>query len=183
VDELKRLVGEFAEFARRTPNEKRPQDLNHLVEETLPLFSQARPETPMRFEADPALPSVDLNREAVKRALINLLDNAVAAVSGEIKGAVQPSAPREIVVRTRYDADLDRACLEVADTGPGVSPEVRARIFEPYYSTRVGGTGLGLAIVASIAADHRAFVRQRENVPCGSRFVIEFPASSQEARA
>ena len=183
VDELKRLVGEFAEFARRTPNEKRPQDLNHLVEETLPLFSQARPEIPMRFEPDPALPAVDLNREAVKRALVNLLDNAVAAVSGEINGPLRPDTPREIVVRTRYDADLDRACLEVSDTGPGVSPEVRARIFEPYYSTRVGGTGLGLAIVASIAADHRAFVRQRQNVPCGSRFVIEFPASSQTGRA
>jgi len=182
VDELKRLVGEFAEFARRTPNEKRPQDLNHLVEETLPLFSQARPEIPMRFEPDAALPAVDLNREAIKRALVNLLDNAVAAVSGEIKGPMRTHAPREIVVRTRYDADLDRACLEVADTGPGVSPELRARIFEPYYSTRAGGTGLGLAIVASIAADHHAFVRHRENLPCGSRFVIEFPASSEEGR-
>jgi two-component system nitrogen regulation sensor histidine kinase NtrY len=178
VDTLKRLVDEFAAFARRSPGEKRPQDLNQLVEETLPLFSQARPEISMRFEGDPALPLVELNRDAVKRVLVNLLDNAVAAVSGEIKGPVREDAPREIVVRTRYDADLDRACLEVADTGPGVSADVRARIFEPYYSTRAGGTGLGLAIVASIAADHRAFVRHRANLPCGSRFVVEFPASS-----
>ena len=183
VDQLKRLVDEFAQFARRSPGEKRPQDLNHLIEETLPLFSQARPEISMRFDPDPALPAVDINRDAVKRALVNLLDNAVAAVSGEIKGPMRADAPREIVVSTRYDVDLDRACLEVADTGPGVGADVRARIFEPYFSTRVGGTGLGLAIVASIAADHRAFVRQRENTPCGSRFVIEFPASSRESGA
>jgi two-component system nitrogen regulation sensor histidine kinase NtrY len=178
VDELKRLVNEFAQFAQRSPVEKRPQDLNQLVEETLPLFSNARPEIAMRFEPDAALPRVDLNRDAVKRALVNLLDNAVAAVSGEIKGPARADAPREIVVRTRYDADLDRACLEVADTGPGVAVDVRARLFEPYFSTRAGGTGLGLAIVAAIAADHRAFVRHRENTPCGSRFVIEFPATS-----
>jgi two-component system nitrogen regulation sensor histidine kinase NtrY len=178
VDELKRLVDEFAAFARRSPGEKRPQDLNQLVEETLPLFSQARPEISMRFEPDPSLPLIDLNRDAVKRVLVNLLDNAVAAVSGEIKGPMHEGSRREIVVKTRYDADLDRACLEVSDTGPGVSADVRARIFEPYYSTRAGGTGLGLAIVASIAADHRAFVRHRENSPCGSRFVVEFPASS-----
>jgi two-component system nitrogen regulation sensor histidine kinase NtrY len=181
VDTLKRLVDEFAAFARRSPGEKRPQDLNQLVEETLPLFSQARPEISMRFEADPSLPLVELNRDAVKRVIVNLLDNAVAAVSGEIKGPVREDAPREIVVKTRYDAELDRACLEVADTGPGVSADVRARIFEPYFSTRAGGTGLGLAIVASIAADHRAFVRHRVNHPCGSRFVVEFPASSTES--
>jgi len=183
VDELKRLVDEFAQFARRSPGEKRSQDLNQLIEETLPLFSQARPEIVMRFEPDEALPRVEINRDAVKRALVNLLDNAVAAVSGEIKGPIRTDAPREILVRTRYDVDLDRVCLEVADTGPGVTAEIRSRIFEPYYSTRVGGTGLGLAIVASIAADHRAFVRHRENVPCGSRFVIEFPASSRESGA
>jgi signal transduction histidine kinase len=70
-------------------------------------------------------------------------------------------------------------CLEVLDSGPGVPVEARSRIFEPYYSTRTGGTGLGLAIVASIAADHRAFVRYYDNTPTGSRFVVEFPASSR----
>jgi two-component system nitrogen regulation sensor histidine kinase NtrY len=179
VEELKRLVNEFGQFARQAQGEKRLHDLNALVEETLPLFSQSRPEISMRFEADTSLPSVEIHRESVKRALINLLDNAVAAVSGEIGGADATARSREIVVRTRYDAALARVCLEVLDSGPGVPVEARSRIFEPYYSTRTGGTGLGLAIVASIAADHRAFVRYYDNTPTGSRFVVEFPASSR----
>ena len=76
--------------------------------------------------------------------------------------------PSEFVPSTGYSAL----------SGYYAMPDARGRIFEPYYSTRAGGTGLGLAIVASIAADHHAFVRHRENVPCGSRFVLEFPASS-----
>lgn len=183
VEELKRLVNEFGQFARQAQGEKRPHDLNALVAETLPLFSQSRPEISMRFEADPALPPVEIHRESVKRALINLLDNAVAAVSGEIGDTDATSRPREIVVRTRFDPALARACLEVLDSGPGVPVEARARIFEPYYSTRAGGTGLGLAIVASIAADHRAFVRYYDNYPTGSRFVVEFPASSPAVEA
>jgi two-component system nitrogen regulation sensor histidine kinase NtrY len=154
-----------------------------LVAETLPLFSQSRPEIAMRFESDPSLPRIEIHRESVKRALINLLDNAVAAVSGEIGDTDATSRPREVVVRTHYDPALARVCLEVLDSGPGVPAESRARIFEPYYSTRAGGTGLGLAIVASIAADHRAFVRYYDNYPTGSRFVVEFPASSRGMEA
>jgi two-component system nitrogen regulation sensor histidine kinase NtrY len=179
VEELKRLVNEFGQFARQAQGEKRPHDLNALVAETLPLFSQSRPEISMRFEQDASVPPVEIHRESVKRALINLLDNAVAAVTGEIGGADAGARPREIVVRTRYNPALERVCLEVLDSGPGVPSEARARIFEPYYSTRAGGTGLGLAIVASIAADHRAFVRYYDNYPSGSRFVVEFPASSR----
>ena len=183
VEELKRLVNEFGQFARQAEGEKSPHDLNALVAETLPLFSQSRPEITMRFEADPALPRIMIHRESVKRALINLLDNAVAAVSGEIGGADETARRREIVVRTRYDTALARVCLEVLDSGPGVPPDARSRIFEPYYSTRAGGTGLGLAIVASIAAAHRAFVRYYDNRPTGSRFVVEFPASSRTLEA
>jgi len=179
VEELKRLVNEFGQFARQAEGEKSPHDLNALVAETLPLFSQSRPEIAMRFEPDPALPRIEIHRESVKRALINLLDNAVAAVSGEIGGTDDTVRRREIVVRTRYDAGLARVCLEVLDSGPGVPADARSRIFEPYYSTRAGGTGLGLAIVASIAAAHRAFVRYYDNRPTGSRFVVEFPASSR----
>lgn len=183
VEELKRLVNEFGQFARQAQGEKRSHDLNALVAETLPLFSQSRPEIAMRFESDPSLPRIEIHRESVKRALINLLDNAVAAVSGEIGDTNATARPREIVVRTHYNSALARVCLEVLDSGPGVPAESRARIFEPYYSTRAGGTGLGLAIVASIAADHRAFVRYYDNYPTGSRFVVEFPASSRGMEA
>jgi two-component system nitrogen regulation sensor histidine kinase NtrY len=83
-------------------------------------------------------------------------------------------------VATRSEQELSRVILEVADTGPGVPAEQRARIFEPYYSTKDDGTGLGLAVVASVAQDHQAYVRLHDNKPTGTRFVIEFPVASDE---
>jgi two-component system nitrogen regulation sensor histidine kinase NtrY len=65
--------------------------------------------------------------------------------------------------------------LEVADNGAGMPPDVQARVFEPYFSTKKDGTGLGLAIVSAIVADHHAYIRVRDNVPRGVRVVIEFP--------
>jgi two-component system nitrogen regulation sensor histidine kinase NtrY len=182
VEALKNLVNEFSRFARRPTGEMRLCDLNQVVEETMPLYRQARPDLRIDFEPGPALPMVLMNREAVKRALVNLLDNAVAAIASLPTEARRADAAADsgergadITVRTDVDADLSRVVLEVRDRGPGIPPEHRARVFEPYFSTKVDGTGLGLAIVASIAADHRAYVRLHENEPHGTRFVIEFP--------
>jgi two-component system nitrogen regulation sensor histidine kinase NtrY len=86
VEELKNLVNEFSRFARRPAGEMRAQDLNEIVEETLPLYRQARPDLRIDFERARALPRVLMNREAVKRALVNLLDNAVAAVASVRNG-------------------------------------------------------------------------------------------------
>jgi two-component system nitrogen regulation sensor histidine kinase NtrY len=97
------------------------------------------------------------------------LDNAVAAV--EEKG--------EIRISTSYDLSLGIVQLEVADNGCGLAPEVRTRIFEPYFSTKRDGTGLGLAIVSAIVADHRGYIRARPNEPKGTRFVIELPVPDQ----
>jgi two-component system nitrogen regulation sensor histidine kinase NtrY len=179
VSELKGLVNEFSRFARRPAGKMHPCDLNQVVEETLPLFRQARPDLRIDFESAAQQLPVLMNREAVKRALVNLLDNAVSAVTAAHNGdAVAASASTaDIAVRTRVDAELSRVVLEVSDRGPGIPAEHRGRIFEPYFSTKQDGTGLGLAIVASIAADHHAYVRLHDNEPHGTRFVIEFPMS------
>ncbi|MFP6609759.1 MAG: ATP-binding protein [Deltaproteobacteria bacterium] len=178
VDELKGLVNEFSQFTRSGGGDKRAQCLNRVVEETLPLYRQAHPDIAMDFKAAAGLPEVLMNREAVRRALVNLLDNAVAALGPE-PGVERPSV-RRITVATRSEQELSRVILEVADTGPGVPAEQRARIFEPYYSTKEDGTGLGLAVVASVAQDHQAYVRLHDNEPTGTRFVIEFPVASDE---
>ncbi|HYB97979.1 MAG TPA: ATP-binding protein [Candidatus Limnocylindrales bacterium] len=177
VDGLKQLVNEFSQFAQSASADKTVQDLNPLVEETLPLYRQSRPDISLSFHAGTDLPPVRINRDAVKRSLMNLLDNAVSAVSSN------NGSPRAIEVTTRHDADLSRVVLEVGDTGPGIPASSRSRIFEPYFSTKPEGTGLGLAIVASMAADHHAYLRVRPNQPQGTRFVIEFPASSGQHRA
>jgi two-component system nitrogen regulation sensor histidine kinase NtrY len=96
---------------------------------------------------------------------------------------VANGVPGHIEVSTRYLRPLGIARLEVADNGCGIPPEVKDRLFEPYFSTKKEGTGLGLAIVATIVADHQAFIRVRDNLPRGSRFIIELPVRRSEQRA
>src|SRR5262249_17811278 len=86
-----------------------------------------------------------------------------------------PGERGRVELRTAYDAALNVVRLEIADNGSGMSSVVKARLFEPYFSTKPDGTGLGLAIVAAIVSDHHGFIRVRDNVPPGSRFVMEFP--------
>jgi two-component system nitrogen regulation sensor histidine kinase NtrY len=164
VEELKNLVNEFSQFARLPAAEPSPNDLNEIVKEALFLFKEGHKGINFQFQQR-ELPLVELDRDQMKRVLINLLDNAVAAV-GE-KG--------EIKISTSVNPVSGVVLLEVADDGSGLAPEVRARIFEPYFSTKKEGTGLGLAIVSAIVADHRGHIRVRPNEPKGTRFIIELP--------
>jgi two-component system nitrogen regulation sensor histidine kinase NtrY len=101
--------------------------------------------------------------------LINLLDNAVAAVGGE----------GEVQLATAYDRTRGVVTLEVADNGCGLAADIRTKIFEPYFSTKENGTGLGLTIVSQIIEDHRGYIRAWPNEPAGTRFTIEFPVSAE----
>jgi two-component system nitrogen regulation sensor histidine kinase NtrY len=85
----------------------------------------------------------------------------------------------EIKITTSYDRSRGVVYLEVADNGCGVVPEVRARIFEPYFSTKKNGTGLGLTIVNQIIEDHRGYIRVRPNESRGTKFTIEFPVQTE----
>jgi two-component system nitrogen regulation sensor histidine kinase NtrY len=162
VEDLKRLVSEFSAFARMPHLNPAPGDANPGVDFGLALA--------------PELPQIAIDRDALKRALVNLLENAVnAAVTANLNGA----RPR-IDVRTALEAQSGVVTLEISDNGPGIPPGLRSRIFEPYFSTRKGGTGLGLAIVSAIVADHHGFIRVRDNPPRGSRFVLEFPIKEQQ---
>ncbi|GIW43991.1 MAG: PAS domain-containing sensor histidine kinase [Candidatus Binatia bacterium] len=180
VEEVKKLVSEFSRFARLPAAQLAPGNLNEIVEESLVLFRQAHPDIEFVFAGDPFLPSIDLDRETLKRALVNLLDNAVAACHQIGDGE------RKVTVSTLYLGESQTVRLEVADTGCGMTPEVKARLFEPYFSTKKDGTGLGLAIVSSILAEHQAYIRVADNLPRGSRFVIDFrahPGTHQTAAA
>ncbi len=175
VEDLKRLVNEFSAFARMPHLNPVPGDLNALVEETVANFREAHPGVDFVFNPASALPRVALDREALKRALVNLLDNGVAAAN-----AANTNGQRSrIEARTTVDYQTGVVTLEIADNGPGIDPRLRSRIFEPYFSTKNGGTGLGLAIVASIVTDHHGFVRVRDNKPRGSRFIVEFPVKER----
>lgn len=177
VEAIKRLVNEFSTFARLPAADHRPEDLNVLAQETIALLGAAHRDIEFAWHPDKTLPLLELDREGIKRVLRNLLDNAVAACHEVANGV-----PGRIEVTTRYLRPLGIARLEVADNGCGIPPEVKDRLFEPYFSTKKEGTGLGLAIVATVVADHQAFIRVRDNQPRGSRFIIELPVRRSELR-
>ena len=186
VEVLKNLVSEFAHFARLPAGQHVATDLNALVDEVLVLFREAHRGVRFRFDKDAELPLLDLDRDGIRRVLTNILDNAIGALAA-VPGRTSPAAVEregekpEMLVRgavdlaTRFDAARGVVVLEIADDGIGMTPEVKARLFEPYFSTKPQGTGLGLAIASAVLADHQAFIRVRDNQPRGSRFSIELP--------
>jgi len=187
VEVLKNLVSEFAHFARLPQGQHVPTDVNALLDEVLVLFREAHRGVRFTIDKDPSLPLLDLDRDGIRRVLTNILDNAVgalAAVPGRTVAATGDGTDGEggeLLVRgaidlsTRYDGVRGVVVLEIADDGIGMTSEVKARLFEPYFSTKPQGTGLGLAIASAVLADHQAFIRVRDNQPRGSRFSIELP--------
>ena len=165
VEEMKNLVSEFSQFARMPAANPVFSSLNDVVREVTAFYQQAHRSTAFTFEEDGRLPRLFLDPDQIRRALINLLDNAM--------DATEEQGP--IVVRTHYDPFLRIGVLEVLDQGTGISKAIRERIFEPYTSTKKGGTGLGLAIVKTIVSDHNGYIRVRDNTPRGTRFILEFP--------
>jgi two-component system nitrogen regulation sensor histidine kinase NtrY len=163
ADGLRKLVDEFANFARMPSSNPVPQPLHLVLESVIALYAGAHKDISFvrRFQAD--LPDVLLDREQVKRVFINLFENAVEAMGG--KGAIW--------VTTAMNA-AGRAQVEVADSGPGIAPEDVPRVFEPDFSRKKKNGGLGLAIVHKIIADHGGSIRFEQNMPTGARFIIEF---------
>jgi two-component system nitrogen regulation sensor histidine kinase NtrY len=167
VDELKTLVDEFSNFARMPAIQPSVNNLNDIIAEALTLYQEAHREISFSFNPDETIPLFPLDRDQIKRVLINLLDNSVAAIGGE--GSVN--------IESTFDKDLSMATFIVADTGQGIAPEDRSRLFEPYFSTKKSGTGLGLAIVSSIISDHNGFIRVKDNHPKGTKIIVELPVS------
>jgi two-component system nitrogen regulation sensor histidine kinase NtrY len=169
TEDLKNLVNEFSNFARLPQARPVLGHLNKVVEESLSIFRQSHPHVDLQFDADSHLPEFKFDPDQIKRVLVNLIDNAIAAVANEPQ--------KTVVVQTRYDQALKILRLTVADSGSGIAPALRSRVFEPYYSTKEGGTGLGLAIVKRIIEDHSGFIRALPNEPKGSKFMIELPVN------
>lgn len=166
MDGLKQLVDEFSRFARMPALSLRPTDLARLLDAVLVLYRESHPGLSIRAVFSPDLPQVEVDPNQLRRAVLNLVDNAVEAVA--------PSG--EVVVETMWLPESRRARIAVADTGPGIAPEDRERLFLPYFSTKATGMGLGLPIVHQIVTDHGGTIWFEDNAPQGSRFVIELPA-------
>ena len=172
VDELKRLVSEFSQFARMPKIHRAPADLGKMTRETLFLYEQAHRNITFSCRETEPIPVFSFDAEQIKRCLINLLDNAVAVLPGG--GTID--------IELSLSAEAESAIIRVSDNGPGISKENKLKLFEPYFSTKKAGTGLGLAIVSTIVADHNGYVRVLDNVPQGSTFLIELPMTTTEPR-
>ncbi|MBX3131610.1 MAG: HAMP domain-containing protein [Polyangiaceae bacterium] len=177
VGTLRRLVTEFSNFARLPHAELEELDFGELLAEQrdqLALPDEAgeslvSPGVSVAFEL-PDLPTrVYMDRQMFRRALINLLRNAVQAVA---------SSGRVVVHLAR---DEHEATLHVDDDGPGIDPELRDAIFDPYVTTKSEGTGLGLAIVKKIVVEHGGFITAGASPLGGARFTVRLPLADTHA--
>jgi two-component system nitrogen regulation sensor histidine kinase NtrY len=163
---LQGMVDEFSRYARMPRPRPAQVDLARLVGDTLSLYRNLKPGVEITAAVDPALPPAWLDGEQIRRALINLLDNAVEATD----------APGRVTVAARRNGrGQDHLEIQVADTGRGIPPEAKEKLFLPYYSTKGRGTGLGLAIVHRIVAEHHGTIRVEDNLPRGTVFTVELP--------
>ena len=164
---LKRIVSEFADFARLPKPEKRAVDLNELVNATAALYQGS---LAIERDLEARLPPIEADKDQLSQLILNLFENARDAAGGE----------GQVRVQTRVSRPGRAVSLVVEDSGPGVPTEVRDRIFTPYFTTKheSGGTGLGLAIVHRIVTDHGGRIAVGSSALGGARFLVELPLAA-----
>jgi two-component system nitrogen regulation sensor histidine kinase NtrY len=173
VESMRSLVDQFAALAEFPTARPKPADLNTIIENSLALFAGRMQTVRVVRKMSHDLPLVMADPEALKRALGNLIDNAAEAM--------QQSLYRELQISTCL---LENGMVElaIADSGSGLTDDMRERLFLPYFSTKQRGTGLGLAIAAKIIQEHQGTIRAEKNEPAGARFIIELrPALSADS--
>jgi len=167
VATLAALVNEFSQFVRFPTAKLLPTDANTTVHEALAVFSGRLDGVTLKTSLEERLPSVRADAPLLRSVIVNLIDNAAESL--------EDSPCREIRVTTHLRTESDTIEIAVADTGHGISPEDKDKLFLPHFSTKERGTGLGLAIAARIISEHGGSLRVEDNLPMGSRFIIELP--------
>jgi signal transduction histidine kinase len=177
ADRLKRIVAEFSDFARMPKPELGRVELDEVVGSALALYQgDARIEVKLAGGAAPL--TIEGDRGQVTQVVLNLVENARDAIAQR-----GDAASGRIAVTTRPGEAADRALFIVEDNGPGVPPDLKDKIFAPYFTTKhaKGGTGLGLAIVHRIVSDHGGRITIGDAPGGGARFVVEWPVRSGAA--
>jgi signal transduction histidine kinase len=170
---LRSMVTEFSAFARPPAPELESHDLAPILAEVVqPYESALPPAVALSLEIEPGVPRVRADRRLLERGVVNLLENALQAVGerGWIRVGLRSDGARRVII-------------EVRDSGPGVDPEVRDRIFEPFFSTKTSGSGLGLALVKKIAEDHGGGVALESGGREGTRAILWLPAEENGGQA
>lgn len=174
VGALQRMVEEFSHFARLP--EKKPVEgaLNKVVQDAIGLYADRLNGIRIECKLATDLPLIKFDPEQMKRVMLNLIDNAIEALT---TGDNHSASDKLIRIGSAYLKEDDLARIVVADTGHGIKPADRDKLFLPKFSTRERGTGLGLAIVSHIIADHKGRIWVEDNQPQGAQFIIELPVS------
>ena len=173
VETMRSLVDQFSTLAEFPSTQPRPADLNAVVDNALALFTGRLGSIRLRRQLAPQLPLALVDPESLKRAITNLIDNAAEAM--------HESLLRELTIATGLlpGGNLE---LTVADTGPGLTDDMRERLFLPYFSTKQRGTGLGLAIASKVVQECGGSIRAEKNQPVGALFIVELrPAAVPDA--
>jgi len=169
VSTLAELVNEFSQFVRFPAAKLVPINANTIVHQAVEVFSGRLDGITLKTMLAENLPAVRADGGLLRSVVVNLIDNAAEALEN--------SAFREILVSTKAHWDAETVEICVSDTGTGISPEDKDKLFLPHFSTKDRGTGLGLAIAARIVAEHGGSIHVEDNLPMGSRFLVELPAA------
>jgi len=165
VDNLRILVDGFSKFGKMSKINLEPNNVNSIIEEIVEVYSALKGVKIITSLQD--IPEIDVDREQLKRALVNLIDNAIQAKT------------ENIWLSTSFDSSLEIIRIDVIDEGTGIKDEDKDRLFLPHFSTKKEGMGLGLAIVSTIVSKHRGYIRVRDNEPKGAHFVVELPVGQK----
>ncbi len=172
AERCKDTVKELLEFARQTRYEMRPLDINKAIVRTLFLLENQTLFQNIKIERqlDEGIPPVNGDSQQLNHLFMNIILNAAQAMSGS----------GTLTVSTRRGANNKRAHIAIADTGPGIPPDVMPQIFDPFYTTKEEGegTGIGLSLVYGIVENHGGSIKAVNREPNGACFFIELPLST-----
>jgi two-component system nitrogen regulation sensor histidine kinase NtrY len=169
VGTLSALVNEFSQFVRFPSAKLESADVNNIVREAIEVFSGRLDGISLSTTYAEQTPAIRADTGLLRSVIVNLIDNAAEAL--------ESSLVKSITVETRLKPDSDAVEIIVSDTGHGISPHDKDKLFLPHFSTKDRGTGLGLAIAARILAEHGGGLRVEDTSPIGSRFILELPAA------
>jgi len=163
---IKALVDEFSRFARMPKIQLQMADIHSIAQQATTPFQGIFTEVKFVLDFAEDIPSpIRVDPEQMRRVLINLIDNAIDAMNKQ----------GEVTISTSFIKIQNRARIEIADSGPGISEEDKEKLFLPHFSTKKKGTGLGLAVVNQIISEHKGTIHVEDNQPLGAKFIIQIP--------
>ena len=185
VNRLNALVVRFLDFARPSKLETRPERISEIVDHALESAAASFPNAKVKIERQyaPGLPEIQADRQLCEQVFVNLITNALQAMEeqpGSLNGT--PDGTLNGMLRLSIAPEVSNGgpgvCVTVEDSGPGVPPELREQIFNPFFTSKKDGVGLGLSIVAKIVDDHRGTIRLDSDTTKGARFRVFFPQAT-----